>query len=199
MLEMVKKISEARGLSLSSTIRDFVSEGIFQFNRKNLDVLKVQFNEKTIKKLVEKRAKAELELSSCIELIDGSFDLLNSLQGKIKLALATMNNKQVIEQMLNNCGLISLFDVVLSANEVEKTKPNPEIFLKCASKLALKPSSIVVIEDSKFGVRAAKAAKMKCIAVLSGVSKKKELELENPDLIVGSIKEKEEILKFILS
>lgn len=157
----------------------------------------IGFNEKTIKKLVEKRIKAELELSSCVELRDGAFDLLNELKGKIKLALATMNNKQVIELMLNSCGFSRFFDITLSADEVSKPKPEPDIFLKCASQLGIDPSVIVVIEDSKFGVRAAKKANMKCIAVLSGVSKKKELEGENPDLIVDSIEEKEEILKFI--
>jgi beta-phosphoglucomutase-like phosphatase (HAD superfamily) len=99
--------------------------------------------------------------------------------------------------MLNACGLSRFFDISLTADEVSKPKPEPEIFLRCASKLGLDPSVIVVIEDSVFGVRAAKLAHMNCIAVLSGVSKKKELELENPDLIISSIKEKEEILKFI--
>jgi beta-phosphoglucomutase-like phosphatase (HAD superfamily) len=110
-----------------------------------------------------------------------------------------MNNKQVIENMLNSCGLKDFFDVVLSADEVSEPKPDPEILLKCASKLRLKPAIIVVVEDSKFGVRAAKAANMKCIAVISGVSNRNELELEKPDLIIGSVKEKENILRFVLS
>ncbi len=158
----------------------------------------IPFNEKTLNDLVKKRVKAELELSSCIELKEGALDLLASLKGKIKLALASMNNKQVIDRMLNGCGLNTYFDVVLSADEVSKPKPDPEIFLKCASRLGLKSASTVVIEDSKYGVRAAKAANMKCIAVLSGFSKRKELEMEKPDLIVNSIKEKEKILDFVL-
>ena len=74
-----------------------------------------------------------------------------------------------------------------------------EIFLKCASKLRLKPTIIVVVEDSTFGVRAAKAANMNCIAVISGVSDRNELELEKPDLIIGSVREKEKILRFVFS
>jgi HAD superfamily hydrolase (TIGR01509 family) len=156
------------------------------------------FNEETINELVEKRVEAELELSSCVELRDGAVDLLSSLKGKVKLALASMNNKQVIENMLKSCGLEKFFDVVLSADEVFEPKPDSEIFLKCSSKLGLKPSVIVVVEDSKFGVRAAKAANMKCIGVISGVSNRNELKLEKPDLIIGSVKEKEKILKFVL-
>ena len=157
------------------------------------------FDEETLNDLVEKRVKAELELSSCVELKDGAMDLLTTLKGKVKLALASMNNKQVIDRMLNGCGLTRFFDIVLSADEVTEPKPDPEIFLKCASKLNLKPDVIAVVEDTTFGVRAAKAANMKCIAVTSGFSTRKELEKERPDLIIGSVKEKEKVLRFVLS
>lgn len=159
----------------------------------------MSFNEETLNDLVEKRVEAELELSSCVELKDGAMDLLVSLKGKVKLALASMNNKQVIDTMLNGCGLNRSFDVVLSADEVAKPKPDPEIFLKCASRLKLKPDVIVAVEDSTFGVRAAKAAGMKCIAVLSDFSDRKELEMERPDLIISSVIEKEKVLNFVLS
>jgi HAD superfamily hydrolase (TIGR01509 family) len=165
---------------------------IFSEVLKNSDI---SFNEETLNDLVEKRVKAELELSSCVELKDGAIDLLAALKGKVKLALASMNNKQVIDTMLNGCGLTRFFDIILSADEVTEPKPNPEIFLKCASKLKLTSDAIVAIEDSTFGVRAAKAADMKCIAV----SDRKELEKERPDLIIGSVKEKDKVLRFVLS
>jgi beta-phosphoglucomutase-like phosphatase (HAD superfamily) len=101
--------------------------------------------------------------------------------------------------MLKTCQLSGFFDVVLSADEVINPKPNPEIFLKCAAKLGLKPEHCVVIEDSVFGVRAAKSAQMSCISVLSGASSRSELEHEKPDIIVASIEEKKTILKFIFS
>lgn len=169
---------------------------IFSEVLKNADI---SFNEETLNNLVEKRVKEELELSSCIELKVGAMDLLAALKGKVKLALASMNNKPVIDTMLNGCGLTRFFDIILSADEVTEPKPNPEIFLKCASKLKLKPDTIVAIEDSTFGVRAAKAANMKCIAVSSGFSDRKELEKERPDLIIGSVKEKEKVLRFVLN
>jgi HAD superfamily hydrolase (TIGR01509 family) len=159
----------------------------------------ISFDEATLDGLVEKRVKAELELSSCVELKDGAMALLDALKPKVKLALASMNNKHVIDSMLNGCGLRRFFDVVISADEVAEPKPDPEIFLKCASKLKLKSDVIVVIEDTTFGVRAAKAADMKCIAVSSGFSDRKQLEKMRPDLIIGSIKEKKQVLRFVLS
>lgn len=87
--------------------------------------------------------------------------------------------------------------MALSADEVLNPKPDAEIFLKCASKLGLKPEQRVVIEDSVFGVRAAKAAEMECVAVLSGAASKSELEQEQPDIMVASLEQKEVILNFI--
>src|SRR4030065_2530807 len=90
------------------------------------------------------------------------------------------------------------FQTVVTADEVFHPKPDPEIFLLCAAKLGSRPKNCTVVEDSIFGVQAAKNAGMRCIAVPSGAYTKKELEETKPDLIVNSIKEKEQILKFIL-
>jgi phosphoglycolate phosphatase-like HAD superfamily hydrolase len=57
----------------------------------------------------------------------------------------------------------------------------------------------MVVEDSVLGVRAAKMARMRCMAVLSGAASKSELEQEHPDFVVASLKEKETILKYIFS
>jgi beta-phosphoglucomutase-like phosphatase (HAD superfamily) len=55
----------------------------------------------------------------------------------------------------------------------------------------------VVVEDSIFGVQAAKTAGMSCIAVLTGVYSREELETANPSLIIDSLTEKEKIFNFI--
>ncbi|NIU83626.1 MAG: HAD-IA family hydrolase, partial [Candidatus Thorarchaeota archaeon] len=76
-------------------------------------------------------------------------------------------------------------------------KPHPEIFLVSATRLNLPPEDCVTLEDSIFGVKATKAAKMKCIAIPSGAYSREELERENPDLLVDSLTKKEKILNFI--
>jgi HAD superfamily hydrolase (TIGR01509 family) len=157
----------------------------------------VKFDEETVRNLVEKRIEAELEMSDKARLKAGALELLESLKGKVKLALASMNNKPVIDRMLVACNVRDFFDVVLSADEVINPKPDAEIFLKCASKLGVQPEHCLVIEDSVFGVRAAKAARMKCVAVLSGAASKSELELDQPDIMVASLEQKEIILRFI--
>ncbi len=151
-----------------------------------------------ITQLINKKIDAELLLSDSVRLFDGAEELLNGVQGKKKTALATMNNRRVMDRMLNERNLTRFFNVVVTAEEVAHAKPDPEIFLTCATKLECEPRRCVVIEDSLFGVRAAKKAEMKCIAVATGVYTKKELEAEKPDSVVDSLKEKS-ILKSILS
>jgi beta-phosphoglucomutase-like phosphatase (HAD superfamily) len=89
------------------------------------------------------------------------------------------------------------FNAVLTAESISHSKPNPEIFLKSASKLQAIPEKCVVIEDSIFGVKAAKSANMGCVAVVTGVYSRLELLKEKPDLIIKTLKD-EQIVPFIL-
>jgi beta-phosphoglucomutase len=158
----------------------------------------IRFDEPLIMSLVEKKIQAEIDLSSKVKLFEGAVELLEFLHGKVKLALASMNNRDVIDHMLNAMNVRRFFGIVLTVDEVHNPKPDPEIFLKCALKLGSRPEKCVVVEDSIFGVKAAKAAKIGCIAVLTGAYSREELKKANPDLIVNSLKEKDRILNFIL-
>ena len=166
--------------------------------REILRVSGTRFKEALIKSLVEKKIQAEIDLSSKVKLFEGAAEILESLHGNVKLALASMNNRDVIDYMLSALNVRKFFDAVLTVDEVQHAKPDPEIFLKCAVKLGSSAEKCVVVEDSIFGVKAAKAAKMGCIAVLTGVYSREELEKAGPDLIVNSLMEKEEILNLIL-
>jgi beta-phosphoglucomutase len=142
--------------------------------------------------------KAEIERADKVKLFPGAKQLLQELQGKVKLALASMNNRPIIDDLLHRMNVQSCFNTVVAVEEVEKFKPDPEIFLKAAAKLHLSPAACVVVEDSIFGVQAAKTAGIACIVVLTGVYTKTELEKAKPDLIVNSLREKTRILNFIL-
>jgi HAD superfamily hydrolase (TIGR01509 family) len=158
----------------------------------------IRFDEPLIMSLVGKKIQAEIDLSSKVKLFEGAVELLEFLHGNVKLALASMNNRDVVDHMLNALNVRRFFDIVLTVDEVHNPKPDPEIFLKCALKLGSRPEKCVVVEDSIFGVEAAKAAKMGCIAVLTGAYSREELKKANPDLIVNSLEERDEILNFIL-
>jgi HAD superfamily hydrolase (TIGR01509 family) len=159
----------------------------------------IPIDEDLIKRLLKVKIQVQISLAGEVELFAGARELLDALNGKVKVALASMNNREVISHMLNALRVKDYFSVVITRDEVSKSKPNPEIFLKSALKLKTPPEKCVVVEDSIFGVEAAKTGKMGCIAVLTGVYSKEELSKANPDLIVVSLQEKSEIVQFIIS
>lgn len=163
-----------------------------------LKATNITLDDKTIDELVKEKTKMQIELTKNVNLFEGAVDLLNSLHNRVKIALATMSNRRVINKLLGEKEVGEYFDVVITVDDVLQPKPNPEVFLKCAKKLKCRPEKCVVIEDSIFGVKAAKEANMKCIAIPTGTYSIEELEDQKPDLIVNSLNEKKKILNFIL-
>jgi len=182
---------------------EFVEKQMGKSARKILDeILKkfdLEYSPDKTDDLLKKRVETEIELSKEVKLHEGAIDLLDVLRDKTKLAVATMNDRMVIDHMLNQHNITQYFDVVLSADDIEKSKPNPEIFLKCSKKLNFDSKNCLVIEDSVFGIRAAKRAKMCCIGVSLGAYSKEELEKEKADLTVTSLTDKKQILNFIFN
>ena len=154
-------------------------------------------DETLIRHLVKMKIRNEIEMSAKVKLFGGAFELLQSLRGEVKLGLASMSDRAVIKHMLKMTCTEPLFAVVVTADDVVNPKPSPEVFLKCARKLKCSPKKCVVVEDSGFGVKAAETAKMRCIAVLTGVHSRERLDEAHPDLIINSLKEKREVINFI--
>jgi len=192
-----KLLSEVHCKVSDEFIERRIGIGAAETFREALRASGASFDEALIKRLVDKKIQAEIALSSTVNLFAGAVELLTSLQSKVKLALASMNNRGVIDHMLKALDVQRFFDLILTVDEVHSSKPDPEIFLTSALKLRCHPEKCVVVEDSIFGVEAAKAAKMGCIAVLTGVYSRKELEKTKPDLIVNSLTERNELLQFI--
>jgi HAD superfamily hydrolase (TIGR01509 family) len=180
-----------------SYIERRIGIGAAETFREVLQAANRKVDEKVVKQLVEHKSKVQIQLSEAVELFEGARELLEALHGKMKVGLASMNNRPVIMDLLKTKGLAEYFDVVLTVEAVSNSKPDPEIFLKSAQQLKAPPERCVVLEDSLFGVKAAKAAGMGCVAVTTGVYSKSELEKEKPDLIVESLKDPE-ISPFIL-
>jgi len=95
-------------------------------------------------------------------------ELLESLKQKnYPMAVASSSFPEIIELILKRTGLRKYFQVVVSSQEAGKSKPEPDVFLLAARKLKVQPQDCLVIEDSKNGIKAAKAAGMRCVAYQS--------------------------------
>lgn len=160
---------------------------------------KIPYNDIIIKKLLDKIERYRIEYIDQITILDGTKTLLETLYTKFKLALATMSRRRVMDVLFQKKGLDEYFDVIITADEAEKPKPNPEIFLQCAKSLGIKSEECVVVEDSIFGVKAAKKVGMQCIAVTTGSYRGEELYDAGADLVVNSVENKSEILQFLTS
>ena len=92
--------------------------------------------------------------------------ILRALQAKdISLAVASSSERKDVEELLTLSGLIDNFKNIICGDEVENTKPNPEIFLKTAGALDESPGSCMVFEDSFHGIRAAHTAGMRPVMI----------------------------------
>jgi len=86
-------------------------------------------------------------------------------QMNLRLAVATSSVSASVRPFLNRHNLTSLFDVIVTGDEIERGKPQPDIYLRAAEKLSLAADACLVIEDALSGIAAAKAAKMRVAAI----------------------------------
>lgn len=125
----------------------------------------------------------------------GVHELLDYLnKEKYKIAVASSTRKERVLELLEEAEIKDKVDYIIGGDQVENSKPNPEIFLKAAKGLDIKPENCMVIEDSDAGITAAHAAKMIGIHVPD----MKFLEEETKDLafkICGSLSEVKEYLE----
>jgi len=95
----------------------------------------------------------------------GLLDLLNAISKRFRLGLASGSDRAVVKEVLAIEQLRGFFSAVVSASDVSRGKPAPDIFLRAAHLLEVKPEACWVIEDSKPGVAAGLAAGMQVIAI----------------------------------
>jgi HAD superfamily hydrolase (TIGR01509 family) len=125
---------------------------------------------------------------SDLKAISGIVELLEEIKTMhIPIAIASSSPKLFIEAIVQKIGIEQYFAIMLSGEEVEHSKPEPDIFLKVAGLLKVNPSECLVVEDSKSGTIAAKKAGMKCIGYQNFNSGNQDLS--NADFIVNAITE----------
>lgn len=143
--------------------------------------------------LIERKAAYYQEdIKSKMRVFPGVQTLVPELAKKLPLAIASGALRNEIDIILSGIGLLAYFYAIVSAEDVTQGKPEPDIFLKALAQLnaafdnghPIRPSECLVIEDSREGIRGARRAGMKCLAVTN--SHPAEL-LDEADSIVDSL------------
>jgi HAD superfamily hydrolase (TIGR01509 family) len=151
--------------------------------------------ERLLARLIDRKAfYYQSEIRNKVRIFPGVEKLVADLAPTFPLAVASGALRHEIEAILSAAGLLKHFMVVISAEDVKHGKPEPEIFLKALAGLnvqvqngaSIVAADCLVIEDSKEGIRGARRAGMKCLAVSN--SHPAEL-LREANAVVGSLEE----------
>ena len=121
-----------------------------------------------------------------VEAMPNVYPLLEMTKQNFKVALGTNSRMREVDIIFNKLGFEKYFDIKLAKNHVKNAKPNPEMYLKAAKMLGVKPNECVVFEDSVVGVKAAKSAGMKCVAIINTHSGD---DLKEADILIKSYNE----------
>jgi beta-phosphoglucomutase len=141
------------------------------FGRRNPEIIRFlfrnEFTDAEVADIGERkenyyRAAAEAGVS----LLPGVRELLDGLKARgARQAVGSSAPRGNLDLILRLTDSLRYFDAIVSMEDTQRGKPDPQVFLVAAGKLAIPPSRCVVLEDAVAGVEAAKAGGMKCVAV----------------------------------
>lgn len=141
----------------------------------------------TPQELLHRREKIINKLLLKVKPMPGFNDLKKFLKTTaLKIALASSTNIRFARLILKKLDILDCFDVIVTSENIKKSKPDPEIFLLAAKKLRLAPKYCLVVEDSENGIKAAKRAKMKVVAVKNTKFKTGQ-NLDEADKIINDL------------
>jgi len=181
-IEAEKRVLSKRGVKITDKeLRAYTgTTAEFEFT----DLIRKYHLTSTVDRLFREKEDILLKLlEKEMKPVKGVVGLIRSLKERgLRLAIASSGHRKLVNYFLRKLKIHDLFDSVVCAEDVTRSKPDPEIFLKAAKSLGLKPSQCIVIEDSKLGVEAAKSAGMKCIGFQNPNSGNQDLS--NADFII---------------
>lgn len=189
-LQAFKLFGEEQGRALTNNQIQAV------FGRKNSDMLRALLEQELTEEEIERHESRKEELYRELirpqlqeRVVCGLLEFVRALRcGRFGIALATSGPLDNVEMVMEELGLKSDFDFIVTGDQVKQGKPHPEAFIRAAKGLNLTPSECVVFEDSFSGVEAALKAMCKCVA-LATTHTEDELEAVSPHRIINSFRE----------
>jgi HAD superfamily hydrolase (TIGR01509 family) len=115
----------------------------------------------------------------------GALELVARLRGRLPLALASNSPRRLVDAALTTARLTEVFEVVVTSDDVEQSKPAPDIYRLVCERLGLDPAEVLALEDSSAGVASAKAAGLTVIAVPQFA----ETDVAAADRVIDSLEE----------
>lgn len=133
----------------------------------------------------EELSSKKIEIFNRIEKVmpfDGMKELIAELVPVYRLAVVSGSNRKTVHDLMNNF-FPGAFHVIITGDDVKKSKPDPEPYLIAVEKLGVRKEECIVIENAPLGILSAKSAGLRCIAVIAYLGREK---LKEADMIVES-------------
>ena len=124
-----------------------------------------------------------------LPLLPGAIEVVRRTAAAFPLALASSSNREVFEAVLELAGLADCFEATVSSEEVARGKPAPDVYLEAARRLGAAPERCTAVEDSHAGIRSAKSAGMRVVAIPNANYPPDEEALGLADSVVDSLDE----------
>ena len=124
-----------------------------------------------------------------LPLIPGAVEAVERLAARWPLALASSSNRALIDAVLDAAGLARYFRATVSSEEVPRGKPHPDVYLEAARRLGVAPARCAAVEDSHSGIRSARAAGMRVVAIPNRAYPPDEEALAAADVVLRSVRE----------
>ncbi len=157
-------LAEERGGRWNATAsRDMMGMSSTEWSRYMHDVIGLREPPQAINAEVVRRLTAIYRNE--LPLVDGAPAAVRRLAERWPLGLASSSNRPIIDLVLELAGLSSLFRATVSSEEVARGKPAPDVYLEAALRLRVDPARCAAIEDSHAGIKSAKAAGMRVVAL----------------------------------
>jgi HAD superfamily hydrolase (TIGR01509 family) len=131
--------------------------------------------------------RMQLRYDEDLPLLPGAVDAVRRLAVTFRLGLASSSNRPLIDAVLAATALDEVFEATVSSEEVARGKPAPDAYLEAARRLDLEPAACAAIEDSANGIRSARAAGMRVLAIPNPRYPPPEDALALADVVVDSL------------
>ena len=192
-LKMFQRVLQAEGLPLSD--RDYYEKYVGFDDKGCFQAILAEHGRpvspETVRQLVERKAAMMLEaITRTSVMYPGVTEFVKDVAGRYRLAVGSGALRHEIELILETAGLRRNFEHITAAEDVREGKPAPEGYLHVLRSLnrraPLVASECLVIEDTIFGIQAAHAAGMRCLAVSTTFPAD---QLATADAVTGTLKD----------